>query len=123
MNPSSFAVEAKWHSVKRIGELAFDHNKIFATCNQKLVDSLKTKPIGFELLPKEFTLTELQNLYETILQQPFDKRNFRKKINSMKLLVDTGKFQESVSHRPAKLYRFDKSKFLKLEKSGFNFEI
>ena len=49
-----------------------DHNKIFATCNQKLVDSLKTKPIGFELLQK-FTLTELQNLYKTILQQPFDK--------------------------------------------------
>ena len=123
LNPSSFAVEAKWHSVKRIGELAFDHNKIFATCREKLVNSLKIKPIGFELLPKEFTLTELQILYETILQQPFDKRNFRKKINSMKLLIDTGKLQKSVSHRPAKLYRFDKVKFLKLEKSGFNFEI
>jgi len=123
LNPSSFAVEAKWHSVKRIGELAFDHNKIFATCREKLVNSLKIKPIGFELLPKEFTLTELQVLYETILQQPFDKRNFRKKINSMKLLIDTGKLQKSVSHRPAKLYRFDKVKFLKLEKSGFNFEI
>ena len=123
LNPSSFAVEAKWHSVKRIGELAFDHNKIFATCKEKLVESIKRKPIGFELLPKEFTLTELQNLYETLLQEPFDKRNFRKKINSMKLLIDTGKLQKSVSHRPAKLYRFDNDKYDTLKKGGFNFEI
>ena len=123
LSPSSFAVEAKWHSVKRIGELAFDHNKIFATCKEKLVDSIKRKPIGFELLPKEFTLTELQNLYETLLQEPFDKRNFRKKINSMKLLIDTGKLQKSVSHRPAKLYRFNNEKYDTLKKGGFNFEI
>ena len=103
--------------------MAFDHNKIFATCKEKLVESVKRKPIGFELLPKEFTLTELQNLYETILQEPFDKRNFRKKINSMKLLIDTGKSQKSVSHRPAKLYRFDNKKYNMLKKGGFNFEI
>ena len=123
LNPSSFAVEAKWHSVTRIGELAFDHNKVFASCKERLVESVKRKPIGFELLPKEFTLTELQNLYETILQEPFDKRNFRKKINSMKLLIDTGKTQKSVSHRPAKLYKFDNKKYKNLKKVGYNFEI
>ena len=123
LHPSSFAVEAKWHSVKRLGELGFDHNKIFASCKEELVKSVKIKPVGFELLPVEFTLTELQNLYETILQETFDKRNFRKKINSMNLLIDCKKLQESVSHRPAKLYRFDKAKFAKLEKSGFSFEI
>ena len=123
LNPSSFAVEAKWHSVKRIGELAFDHNKIFASCKAHLVQSVQSKPIGFELLPEKFTLSQLQNLYEIILEKKFDKRNFRKKINSMKLLVDTGKIQKSVSHRPAKLFQFNKVKYLKLKKSGFSFEI
>tara|TARA_B100001287_G_scaffold76265_1_gene63393 strand:- start:5730 stop:6413 length:684 start_codon:yes stop_codon:yes gene_type:complete len=123
LNPSSFAVEAKWHNVKRIGELAFDHNKIFASCKEKLVKSVQTKPIGFELLPEEFTLSQLQNLYEIILEKKFDKRNFRKKINTSKLLLDTGKIQSSVSHRPAKLFKFNKEKYLKLKDSGFNFEI
>ena len=123
LNPSSFATEAKWHNIKRLGELAFDHNKIYAACKEKLVKNVQTKPIGFELLPQEFTLSQLQNLYEIILEKSFDKRNFRKKINSMKLLVDTGKLQSSVSHRPAKLFTFNKEKYLKLKNSGFNFEI
>ena len=122
LNPSSFAVEAKWHKIKRVGELAFDHNKIFASCKEKLVKNVKSKPIGFELLPEIVTLSQLQNLYEIILEKTFDKRNFRKKINSTKLLVDTGKTQSSVSHRPAKLFRFDKQKYLKLKKSGLTFE-
>ena len=83
----------------------------------------KTKPIGFELLPEMFTLSQLQSLYEIILEKNFDKRNFRKKINSTKLLVDTGKTQSSVSHRPAKLFSFNKEKYLKLKKSGLTFEI
>ena len=123
LNPSSFAVEAKWHNIKRLGELAFDHNKIFAACKEKLVKSVQTKPIGFELLPEEFTLSQLQHLYEIILEKEFDKRNFRKKINAMKLLADTGNLQSSVSHRPAKLFKFNKDKYLKLKNSGFSFEI
>ncbi len=123
LNPSSFATEAEWHSVSRIGELAFDHNKIFATCKQELVNSVKVKPIGFELLPEEFTLTELQNLYETILQKTFDTRNFRKKIHAVGVLTDTGNSQRSVSHRPAKLYRFDQEKYMELKRVGYSFEI
>ena len=122
-SPSSFASEAKWHDINRIGELAFDHNKIFASCKAHLVQSVQSKPVGFELLPEKFTLSQLQNLYEIILEKKFDKRNFRKKINSMKLLVDTGKIQKSVSHRPAKLFQFNRVKYLKLKKSGFSFEI
>ena len=122
-SPSSYSLEAKWHNVNRIGELAFDHNKIFAACKEKLVKNAKSKPVGFELLPDLFTLSDLQNLYEAILEKKFDKRNFRKKINSMKLLVDSGKTQKSVSHRPAKLFSFDKEKYERLKKIGFNFEI
>ena len=120
---SAFASEAKWHNVTRIGELAFDHNKILAACKEKLVNNVKSKPVGFELLPNKFTLSELQNLYESILEKKFDKRNFRKKINSMKLLIDTGSTQKSVSHRPAKLFSFNKVKYGILKKTGFNFEI
>ena len=120
---SAFASEAKWHNVTRIGELAFDHNKILAACKGKLVNNVKSKPVGFELLPNKFTLSELQNLYESILEKKFDKRNFRKKINSMKLLIDTGSTQKSVSHRPAKLFSFNKVKYEILKKTGFNFEI
>jgi 8-oxo-dGTP diphosphatase len=122
-SPSAFASEAKWHNVNRIGELAFDHNKILAACKEKLVNHVKSKPVGFELLPNKFTLSELQNLYESILEKKFDKRNFRKKISSMKLLIDTGSTQESVSHRPAKLFSFNKVKYEILKKTGFNFEI
>jgi len=122
-SPSSYALEAKWHNVNRIGELAFDHNKIFAACKEKLINNVKSKPVGFELLPDKFTLSELQNLYESILEKKFDKRNFRKKINSMKLLIDSGENQKSVSHRPAKLFSFNKEKYKVLKKTGFNFEI
>ena len=122
-SPSSYALEAKWHNVNRIGELAFDHNKIFAACKEKLINNVKSKSVGFELLPDKFTLSELQNLYESILEKKFDKRNFRKKINSMKLLIDSGENQKSVSHRPAKLFSFNKEKYKILKKTGFNFEI
>ena len=122
-SPSSYALEAKWHNVNRIGELAFDHNKILAACKEKLIRNVKSKPVGFELLPDKFTLSELQNLYESILEKKFDKRNFRKKINSMKLLIDSGENQKSVSHRPAKLFSFNKEKYKILKKTGFNFEI
>ena len=122
-SPSSYALEAKWHNVNRIWELAFDHNKIFAACKEKLINNVKSKPVGFELLPDKFTLSELQNLYESILEKKFDKRNFRKKINSMKLLIDSGENQKSVSHRPAKLFSFNKEKYKILKKTGFNFEI
>ena len=77
--PPSYSLEAKWHNVNRIGELAFDHNKIFAACKEKLVNNVKTRPVGFELLSDQFTLSDLQNLYEAILEKKFDKRNFRKK--------------------------------------------
>ena len=75
------------------------------------------------MLSDQFTLSDHQNLYEAILEKKFDKRNFRKKINSMKLLIDTGKTQKSVSHRPAKLFKFNKEKYERLKKTGYNFEI
>ena len=123
LNPSSFASEAKWFKVKKVKELAFDHNKILKSCFSRLQKSVRTKPIGFELLPPHFTLTELQSVYEAILGVELDIRNFRKKILQMKFLRETGNVQENVSHRPAKLYEFDESKYNLLKSSGFNFEL
>lgn len=126
LTPASFAKKAKWHNVKGIPNLAFDHNELLDACHQRLKNQVRTRPIGFELLPPKFTLTQLQQLYETILQtqDPLDKRNFRKKILSMKLLIDLNEVQEGVAHRPAKLYQFDKKVYEKLkEEENFIFEL
>ena len=123
LQPASIALQAQWHSISDIEELAFDHNRILEACFNRLKWSVKTRPIGFDLLPKKFTLTELQHLYEAILETELDKRNFRKKILSMDLLIDLDETQEGVAHRPAKLYKFDQSRYKELEASGFSFEL
>jgi len=123
LNPASFACEAKWFNMEDVSELAFDHNKILNTCFDKLQTSIRIKPIGFELLPPKFTLTELQLLYEAILDLKLDTRNFRKKILSMEFLRNTGDLQANVSHRPAKLFEFDEMRYNSIKEKGFSFEI
>ncbi len=127
---TGLARRAEWHSFKELGELAFDHNEVVAYAFEMLKRRVRTQPIGFELLPPKFTLTQLQHLYEAILlsdappeENKLDKRNFRKKILSMNLLVDLNEVQEGVAHRPAKLYRFDKEKYRELENAGFSYEL
>ena len=85
-------------------------------------DVEKYRPVGFRLLPDKFTLTELQTLYEVILNTKLDTRNFRKKINNMSLLVDTNEKQKGVAHRAAKLYSFDVEIYNRLKEEGLNFE-
>ncbi len=121
----SFAEKAKWHpfSKAKSKELAFDHNKILNACFNRLKARVRTRPVGFELLPPKFTLTELQLLYEAILGTILDKRNFRKKILTMNLLIDLDEIQTGVAHRPAKLYRFDKKRYEQLVTEGFSFEL
>lgn len=121
--PASPASEVKWQNINEIGELAFDHAKIISDAFNKLKKSIRTQPIGFELLPPAFTLTDLQQLYEAIWQTQLEKRNFRKKILSMNLLIDLDQMQEGVAHRPARLYRFDEQRYNELLKDGFLFEL
>ncbi|MBE2209665.1 MAG: NUDIX hydrolase [Saprospiraceae bacterium] len=123
LQPASIARKAQWHPVSEVKELAFDHFGILQSCFQRLKSSVRWRPIGFELLPPHFTLTELQHLYEAILETELDKRNFRKKILGMDLLLDLDQTQEGVAHRPAKLYRFDREKYLRFQAEGFNFEL
>jgi 8-oxo-dGTP diphosphatase len=117
------ARDAAWFATAEASGLAFDHDRILAEALQRLKNKVRYQPIGFELLPPRFTLSQLQGLYETILEKPLDKRNFRKKILSMDFLVALDEVEKDVAHRAARLYTFDRKKYERLEKSGFNFEI
>ncbi len=121
--PSSIAAEAEWVPVKNVKELSFDHLNILTSCYQRLKRKVRIEPIGFELLPSKFTLTDLQHLYESILEVNLDKRNFRKKILSMNLLVDLNEVQEGVAHRPARLYKFDEKKYQEFLAKGLVFDL
>jgi 8-oxo-dGTP diphosphatase len=117
------ACDAAWFAVSEARSLAFDHERILALALERLKNKVRYQPIGFELLPPEFTLSQLQRLYETILETPLDKRNFRKKILSMDFIVALDEVERDVAHRAARLYRFDRKKYQQLQKRGFNFEI
>ena len=117
------ARNAAWFAVCDLPRLAFDHEAIIETALQRLKGKVRYEPIGFEMLPPIFTLTQLQHLYEAILEVSLDKRNFRKKILSMDLLFETEQIEQDVAHRAARLYRFDESKYKQLKKKGFNFEL
>lgn len=121
--PAAPASEVSWCNAHDLPKLAFDHTQIIEDAFNRLKKSIRTRPIGFELLPPEFTLTDLQHLYEAIWQTKLEKRNFRKKILSMNLLIDLERIQEGVAHRPARLYSFDELKYRELNKGGFLFEL
>ena len=117
------ARNAAWFAVSDLPTLAFDHDKVVAAALARLKGKVRYQPIGFELLPPKFTLSQLQRLYETVLEEALDKRNFRKKILAMGLLEELDEIQQDVAHRAARLYRFDRQKYRELTKEGFNFEI
>lgn len=123
MSLSTHNASLKWKKVSDIKELAFDHKLIFDKCLKRLRYGLREEPIGFNLLPEKFTLKQLQNLYEKVLDLEIDKRNFRRKLKSIDLLIDVNENQTDVSHRPGKLYSFDKQKYDSRKKKGFNFEL
>lgn len=117
------ARDAAWFAIDAIPPLAFDHPAILKMAHERLKGKVRYQPIGFELLPTKFTLRQIQNLYEFILDRPLDKRNFRKKILSMDILVELDEFESGVAHRAARLYKFDQRKYQKLTRQGFSFEI
>src|SRR5438132_2701972 len=117
------AADARWFPISKVPKLAFDHADILATALARLKGKVRYQPIGFELLPPKFTLSQLQHLYEAVLEAELDKRNFRKKVLSFDLLVPLKETQMAGRHRPAQLFRFDTDKYEKLKKRGFNFEL
>jgi 8-oxo-dGTP diphosphatase len=115
--------DVQWFSLDKAKDLAFDHNQILSVAIERLKGKIRYQPIGFELLPEQFTLPDLHKLYETILQRDIDRGNFRKKILSMGLLIDHSDKQTNRHSRGAKIYSFDKDKYEDLKGSGFYFEI
>ena len=114
----------RWVPIEDIDKMAFDHKEILDTCYNTLKKKLRECPIGFNLLPNKFSLNQLQTLYETVLGITLDKRNFRRKLNSLDLLIDLNESQDDVKHRPAKLYRFDQEKYEQsIETGSLVFEI
>ena len=121
--PGADVTNAQWFSVDDLPELPFDHRKIFDYCFLHLQDLVKKEPVGFNLLPEKFTITELQKVYESIWNRELDKRNFRKKLAKMDLLIDLNEKQKNVSHRAAKLYKFDTQIYDRLKQQGLNFDL
>lgn len=113
------ARDAAFFPIGDLPKLAFDHDRILAVAEERVRGKVRYRPIGFELLPEEFTLAQLQHLYETVLGRELDKRNFRKKLLAQGFLEDTGEREKGVPHRPARLYRFDPEAYARLERDGF----
>lgn len=107
------SLEAQWFPAYKIPTLAFDHEQIYQKAFQSLREFAQLNPLLFELLPKAFTLTMLQTLYEQIFNVTVDKRNFRKKILNWDFIKETQKRTRGEKNRPAKLYKFDRKKFIK----------
>jgi len=120
VHAASDAQEANWFEMDDLPPLAFDHDLILQVAVNRLRAKVRYQPIGFELLPEQFTLSQLQKLYETILgvKESLNKRNFRTRILKMGVLREVGK-QEGVAHRPAVLYSFDKERYEQLAKERY----
>jgi ADP-ribose pyrophosphatase YjhB (NUDIX family) len=123
LNPGFTASEAKWFNIKEVPKLPYDHSEILAFGFNHLKHKVRHEPIGFNLLPKKFSLHQIQKLYEAILEKEMDKPNFRRKLLNMNLLVLCDEKQKDVSHRAANLYRFDRKIYNQLTEKGFSFEL
>jgi hypothetical protein len=119
---SNITMKTIWKPVDELPELIFDHNRIINKALDALRRELRTEPLCFELLPKKFTIRQMQDLYEAILGERLDNRNFRKKIRPMEFLTPLSEKEKEVSHKPAQLFRFDKKLYDKHRKivSGFD---
>jgi 8-oxo-dGTP diphosphatase len=118
-SPHSFARKSVWFSVKKVPDLAFDHNQVLAKALETLRFKLKYSSIAFELMPKKFTIGQLQKLYEVIADKKFDKRNFRRKLKSLNLLLPLDEKQKGVSHKPASVYKYNHKAFQLSQKEIF----
>lgn len=107
--PGDDAVETRWFSLSQLPNLAFDHQNIIECARVRLHNKMAYSAVGMQLLPDNFTLSELQNAYEVILGRHLDKRNFRRKVLASGILEETGRKKKAAEGRPAKLYRYQKN--------------
>jgi len=113
--------EARWFPLNKTPALIFDHKQMVKRAKETLVEKVANHPIGFELLPPKFTLSQLQNLYEAIYETPLDKRNFTRKILSINVLLKLKEKETESSRKGAFYYVFDKATYAKLQHDGIKF--
>ena len=116
------AASARWFSMNEVPSLAFDHDRILRMAVNRLKERICFEPIGFELLPEVFTMTELQNLYEAILEVKFDRRNFYNKMLKLGILSEAEPRPANASRRTPSKYRFNAEKYAELKQKGFRLE-
>lgn len=116
------AASARWFTMNEIPSLAFDHDRILRMAVNRLKERICFEPIGFELLPEVFTMTELQNLYEAILEVKFDRRNFYNKMLKFGILTEAEPRPANASRRTPSKYRFNAEKYAELKQKGFRLE-
>lgn len=121
IKPAGFAKDLTWSDYQHVVDLGFDHNDIVDAAKKKLRDKLYREPVGFELLPRKFSLHQLYTLYSEIMDTAIDRRNFRRRMLKTGILKETDEFQEGVPHKPAKLYVFVKKEFDTVRKTNFTF--
>ncbi len=118
------ALEAAWFNLDELPKLAFDHQNILNLARVRLKGKITYEPIGFELLDKKFPFSELEKLYQTVLDKPIDRRNFKKKIMSYDFLEETTEKQVlKGAGRPGNLFKFNEKKYLDLKKKGINIDL
>lgn len=120
---SSDAEHVAWFSIDDTPTLVFDHKEILEMALMRLRNKLHYEPVVFELLPRKFTLTELQQVCETVWDTKLDKRNFRKRVLNLGVLEELDEVQEDVAHRAARLYRYNEREYKRLRSSGVLFAI
>lgn len=122
ISESNITERTIWLPVDDLPDLIFDHNRIIRNALEALRQEIRTEPLCFELLPKKFTIRQMQNLYEEILGEPMDNRNFRKKVKPLEFIIPLAEKEKEVNHKPAQLFKFDKKIYEKHRKvlSGFN---
>ena len=116
------ANKAQWFAIDEVPQLAFDHDVILRDALKRLRERIHFQPIGFELLPEKFTMRQLQNLYEAILDVHFDRGNFSKKMLHFNGPHATHETIRPTPKREARLYRFNKESYDELKQKGFRLE-
>ena len=117
------AEDVGWFTIKKLPKLAFDHKEILTVALKRLRGKLAYEPIGFELLDKKFPFSDLENLYQILLDHDIDRRNFKKKIISYGFLEELEEMVQKKAGRPARLYQFNKKKYFQLKENGYHFDL
>lgn len=113
---------AAWFPIDSVPSLAFDHELMLRVALRKLKERMHFKPVGFDLLPEVFTMPQLQDLYEAILEVHFDRRNFSSKMLKLGILEETGDRPKNAGPRIPVQYRFNKERYAEMKSKGFKLE-